>query len=140
MLDEQCVLPADAGSAGHVGHLDEKRCFAAGQHGYATIHNSLVTIGLVRRNPHFVCVGIAAAQHSHENVLEFAVVAEQLQDRLVAGARLAYAEQILGRGIQGPNQEIVIDNDDAGIEAIEYLRRSGRIATGSFSSVGWVGS
>jgi hypothetical protein len=37
------------------------------------------------------------------------------------------------------NQQVVIDDDDAGIEAVENFCRPWRLTAGSFSPAGWIG-
>jgi hypothetical protein len=58
-------------------------------------------------------------------VLHFIVIADQLQQRLAAGARLAYAQQVLCGWIDGFDEQVAVDNDDGGIEVFEYRIGSG---------------
>jgi hypothetical protein len=60
-----------------------------------------------------------------KNVGEFVVVTDKLQQRLVEGALLADAEQVLCSRVQSFDKETVVDNDDRGVQVIKetILRR-----------------
>lgn len=77
---------------------------------------------------YFVGVVVGGRQHALQGVTEFRVVAQELQQRFAMRAFDADAEQVFCRGIQRFDEKIIIENDDRGIEAVEYLVVTRRIA------------
>ena len=62
---------------------------------------------------------IARVTDPAENVAELGVVVEQPQQRFAAGAPLADAEDILRGGIQINDEQVPVQQDDAGTQVVE---------------------
>jgi hypothetical protein len=68
-----------------------------------------------------------------ENIGEFVVVTDKLQQRLIEGALLADAEQVFCSRVQSFDKETVVDNDDRGVQVIkETILRRPVAAVGSW--------
>ena len=131
MLDQQRIFPADARSPGHVCHLDKQGILTTGslQGRDAAIDQPIVTVRLGRLQSQFVRVRRTGRKNAVQNVLQLVVIADHLQQRLVPGPCLADAEQIFSRRIEGLDQQIAVENNDTGVEALEYwLDRGRRVA------------
>lgn len=71
-----------------------------------------------------------------QNVVHLVVVTDQFQQGLACGAGLTYAKQVLCGGIQPVDQQVFIDNDDAGIELLGNSRGR-RVTIAEFTFAGF---
>jgi hypothetical protein len=58
-------------------------------------------------------------QDAAEDVAHFRLVIDEPQQRLAACALQADAEYVLGCGVKGDDQQVVVDEDDACAQAVE---------------------
>jgi hypothetical protein len=65
---------------------------------------------------------IAGRCNAGEHISEFRFVIDELQQRFAASTAAADAEHILGGRIQVDDEQVVIEQDDAGTQAVEYVR------------------
>ena len=71
--------------------------------------------------PYFIDIGDTSLERAHEYVLDFAVIAKQLQQRLPVGAMLADAEKIFRCGVQVFDKKALIDNDNGSVQVLEHM-------------------
>jgi hypothetical protein len=123
VLDKQGVLPGDAAAPRYVRHFHEQEMTgsAATDRRYAAIYDTLVVIALGGRQSQFVRIRQPVFETAIEHVTKFLVVAMEIQQRLVARAALADAEQVFCRCIEIADQEILINEDDCGVEAFDQV-------------------
>lgn len=67
-----------------------------------------------------------------QDIAEVRIIAEKLQQRFAIRAIDADPEQVFRCGIERLNQQVVIEDDDRGIEAVEYLVVARRITVRGF--------
>jgi len=105
----------------------------ASYHGHAAVDQALFTVYFCWCQPQLIGIGGARFLDPHQDVLHFFVVANQLQQWPMFRARLANAEQILGRGVERLNQQAAVDDDDGRIQAVEDLAGPWRLSIFLFS-------
>jgi hypothetical protein len=64
---------------------------------------------------------VAGCRNAAEDLAHFRFVVDKLQQRLAAGALTANAEDVFSRRIQVDDQQVLIQEDDARIQAIEDI-------------------
>ena len=69
---------------------------------------------------YFVCVVVAGRGDTAQDLAHLRLVIDELQQRLPMRTSAADAEDVLGRGIEVGNKEIVVQQDDARVQAVEY--------------------
>ncbi len=78
--------------------------------------------------PYFIGIGDTALERAHEYVLDFTVIAKQLQQRLPARPMLADAKKIFRCGVQVFDQKALIDDDNGRVQVLEHRVASRRVA------------
>ena len=76
-------------------------------------------VHLGRRQRHLVCVVIAGYQHATQHVAHLRLIIDKLQQRFAVCALLTDAEDILGGRVQANDQQVVVQQDDAGAQTFE---------------------
>jgi hypothetical protein len=77
-----------------------------------------------RRKSQFVGIGRPGGEYPHQYVLHFVIVAQQLQQRLMPGARLADSEEIFCRRVNRLDQKVAVNYDNGCIETVEDKSRA----------------
>ncbi len=119
VLDQQRIFPADLRSPRDVGKLDEQGGRGAIERRYPTVDDALVRLDFVRAQAQLVRVVIARRTDAAEDVAQFRVVVQKPQERFPARAPLAYAENIFRGGIEADDEQVPVQQDDAGTQAVE---------------------
>ena len=77
---------------------------------------------------HLVRIGYASFKRPIEDVEEFRVITEQLQQGLFERAVPADTEEIFRRGIDVFDKQAVIEDDDGGVQIFKHIAALWRIA------------
>jgi len=67
-----------------------------------------------RRQPQFVGEVIAACEHTAQDIAHFWFVVNESQQRFTSRTLLTNAQYILGRRVEADDQQVLIQQDDAG--------------------------
>ena len=119
MLDKQCVLARYLRAPRHVGHFYEQGRVANVDRGNTAVDDTLGGVDFVGRQAHLVGVVITGRGNSGQHVAQFRFVIDELQQGFATGAAAADAEHVLGSRVQINDKQAVIEQDDAGTQAVE---------------------
>jgi len=64
---------------------------------------------------------IAGRHYAAQDVAQFRLVVDEAQQRFTARPALADAEDVFGRRVQADDEQVTIEEDDAGTEAVEDI-------------------
>lgn len=123
MLDQQRVFPGYSSPPCDIPHLDEQRIThtRALQCRDAALEQALVCMYLGGCKANFICVVVAGFENTVQYVSQFFVVAEQFENRLMAGAGQANAEYVFRCRVECLDQQVAIDNDDGCVKRVKYI-------------------
>jgi hypothetical protein len=119
VLYQEGIFPAYLGAPGDVGKLHEQRCRAAANGGHAAVHDAIFRLHLVRAEVQLIGVVVSGYADAGQDIVEFRVVVEEPQQRFAARAPLAHAEDILCGGVEAEDEQVSVQQDDAGAQAVE---------------------
>ena len=115
MLDQQRIFPADLGAPRNVVDLHEQGRIVDSDRGHPAIDYALLVVNLGGCKSQFVRILVTRSGNATEDLPHFGFVVHQAQQRPAARARPAYAENVFSRRIEIDDQEVVIEQDDAGV-------------------------
>ena len=71
----------------------------------------------------FVRIVVTRCDDAAKNVAELRVVVDEAQQRLAASADLADTEDVLGGRIETDDEQVLVKQNDARTQAVEYVAR-----------------
>ena len=121
MLDQQCILAADLITPSDIGHFNQQGCIIEIDWRYTTLDTAFAGVHFGRREMDFVRIVVAGGRDPAEDLAELRFVIDQLQQGFSACAVAADAKNVLGCRIEVGNEQVVIQQDDARVQAVENL-------------------
>ena len=65
---------------------------------------------------------IAGHRNARQHIPQFGFIIDELQQGFAAGAAAADSEDVLGGRVQVDDEQVVIEQDDPGAQAVDYVR------------------
>ena len=88
---------------------------------HAAVDDALVAMHLRWREVQLVCVMVTRRENAAQDVAHLGFVVDELEQRLSARALLADAENVLCCRVEPDNQEVLVEQDDARAQVVEYV-------------------
>jgi hypothetical protein len=76
-------------------------------------------VDLTSAETEFVGMRDAGHQGSHQDIAQFGIIVDERQQRLTDGTGRTYAQQVFGSRIEFDDEEIMIEQNDGGSEAVD---------------------
>ena len=119
VLDQQRIFAADLRAASDVRDFDKQGSRRNGNRRDTAIDDPLFIVNLGRREAQLVRVLVAGGGDAAENLLHFRLVIHEAQQGLASRARTADAEYVFSGRVQVDDEQMLIQQDDARVQAVE---------------------
>ena len=85
-------------------------------------------MSLASAETEFIGMRDAGHQGSHQDIAQFGIIVDERQQRLTDGTGRTYAQQVFGCRVKFDYEEIMIEQNDGGSEAVDDSCRKLRVS------------